>query len=227
MNNKIKYLFVFLLLILVHFVSATEYIGEISTNVPIDNEIEEVVTIQSSSSSGGGGGKTPSTVKVQEVKEIDTTNIKQAPIEPPKTKHISNNILNQNIEISLKEKETVNFEIEEETHSLVINEITDNSITFTLRSEPIIDTIKVSQVKKYDLDRNGFNDIEVYLKSIQNQKADLEINLLLQPKGNNGITGAVVGLFGKGSSQTGLIGIVILIIVLATLVIYRWKRRSV
>jgi hypothetical protein len=70
------------------------------------------------------------------------------------------------------------------THSIVLQGITANSISFTLFSDPIEVTLTIGETKKYDLNHDGRNDISFTLNDVKNGVADLRINRIEPPDPN-------------------------------------------
>ncbi|MBS3141047.1 hypothetical protein J4405_02795 [Candidatus Woesearchaeota archaeon] len=58
-------------------------------------------------------------------------------------------------------------------HSITIEKIMSDYITLTIRSDPIIVTLKINEEKKVDINNDGVDDLSILLKSIENGKADL------------------------------------------------------
>lgn len=76
----------------------------------------------------------------------------------------------------------IKFNFENETHELDIQKILSNSATIIISSDPIVLTLFVNQTEKVDLNRDGFYDLLVSLKSITGkspyQKGDFYIQLI-------------------------------------------------
>ena len=79
---------------------------------------------------------------------------------------ISNEELSSGTYESLKEKQEVKFEIEDEEHKIVVDSVYEDSVDITIRSEPIEINLKVGETKKFDLDGDGKYDLEVKLMGI-------------------------------------------------------------
>ncbi len=64
---------------------------------------------------------------------------------------------------------------EEEAHSIVIDEVTEDSVTLTIYSEPQEITLMVEESKSIDLNSDEINDVLITLHSIEDGKADITI----------------------------------------------------
>lgn len=65
-----------------------------------------------------------------------------------------------------------------EKHSLVVKDVSKDSATIVISSEPITMTLKVNETKKVDLDTNGFYDLEVSLKEIKGYFAKIGLKTI-------------------------------------------------
>lgn len=72
-------------------------------------------------------------------------------------------------------------EIEPERHSVTVLGLTETSVDVVLRSEPIYDTLHIGDKKLYDVDFDGFNDIQVELNAIVDGVADITFTQFEQP----------------------------------------------
>ena len=117
------------------------------------------------------------------------------------------------------------FKLKNEEHSLIITDITKKRVRFDLYSEPISDDLRISQLKRYDLDRDGTKDIEIFLRGIEGNKATLRIKELVGDSGSaNEITGAVVGT-DKGSGWAYAVMLAGLIVLIFSL--FFWRRSKI
>lgn len=81
-------------------------------------------------------------------------------------------------EITINQKESVSFKINDEDHLIQVEEITDNSATFTVYSEPQKLTLTVGQSKEIDVNNDGLNDLYVKLVRISDGNPIFEIKSL-------------------------------------------------
>ena len=81
---------------------------------------------------------------------------------------ISNEELSSGTYESLKEKQEVKFEIEDEEHKMIVDSVYSDSVDIIIQSEPIEVNLKIGETKKFDLDGDGKYDLEVKLKNIVN-----------------------------------------------------------
>ena len=121
----------------------------------------------SSSSGGGGGGggsSGSSSSKENTLKEIDFSQ--------------------ETLEI--EKGETINFKINEKSHSIYLNDFSSSGANITLSSTPINFFLKFLEVKTFDLDENGIDDIKLSLYSIYSNSIVLNIeNLELKKTQDN------------------------------------------
>lgn len=73
--------------------------------------------------------------------------------------------------ISMKEGQKINFQIEEnEEHSLTIDSVTSDSVTISIQSEKITLTLTIGKERNIDIDRDGNEDLYIKLEKIENNK---------------------------------------------------------
>ena len=83
------------------------------------------------------------------------------------TKSISEEEFSQGTSLSLKEDKEVKFFINEKEHTMKVDSVSDDSVSLTIQSNPIKINIKIGEEKKFDLDDDGFYDIKIKLKDIE------------------------------------------------------------
>ena len=88
---------------------------------------------------------------------------------------ISDTEVLQGAVVNLGLNKEVKFNIEEESHRLVVDSIREDSADITIYSSPIITTLSVGQEQKFDLNSDNSYDLLVRLNSITNQKADIYV----------------------------------------------------
>ncbi|MBI2043416.1 hypothetical protein HYT25_03440 [Candidatus Pacearchaeota archaeon] len=91
------------------------------------------------------------------------------------SKIISEDELSQGILIELKEGKGVKIEIVGEEHKIIVDSIYDDSIDIIIQSEPINTNLKIGEKKKFDLNNDGFYDLQIRLNSTVNEIAHIEI----------------------------------------------------
>jgi len=82
----------------------------------------------------------------------------------PKT--ISDNEFSQGINLQLKQNNEAKFIIDNEEHTIKVNSVSGDSVNLIIQSDPIQISIKVGETKKFDLDNDGFYDLQVKLNRI-------------------------------------------------------------
>ncbi len=74
------------------------------------------------------------------------------------------------------------FQIDGETHEVLVDEIKGDVITVVVKSDPITATIKSGESKSFDVDNDGTNDIEVKLEAItSSNRADITFTRVSTP----------------------------------------------
>jgi hypothetical protein len=86
------------------------------------------------------------------------------------------------------------------SHSLATSNVTANSVTVTISSNPITFCLAVGETKNVDLDGDGYRDVQVTLNRIVDGKADLTVKELTPVK----ISGVVPGNLIKIKSKTAV-----------------------
>ncbi len=82
--------------------------------------------------------------------------------------------------LNVGEGDEYTFNHGSDSHSLTINSIGSDSVSFTLHSDPITDNIYINQPKYYNLDSDNFYDIYIALQSITGSKAKLMIKQIVE-----------------------------------------------
>ncbi len=75
--------------------------------------------------------------------------------------------------LNASENETFSFILNGTLHTGRITEITEDSVTLYIWSEPIKVTLEINETKQIDVNGNGYNDLNITLKGISGGKADL------------------------------------------------------
>ena len=187
------------------------------------NSSSRSLVINSVISSSGGGSSSTSSVSIV---EPSIYNIDKEQIEKGYSK-----ILNKNDEVK--------FKAGNEDHVLTINSILSREINLTISSDPINLVLRIDELKKLNLNDDNYFDLELFLVSIINLKANLSIKSIheeIPVKGifeenktstsfNDSEDINVVGEFIAGLAIGGLILnqqriIIIALIILTILVLY-------
>ena len=125
-------------------------INDLNENDEEETE-EKIIT-----SSGGGGSSGSSSSKEETIREIDFS-VKK---------------------IEISKEETINFKINEESHSIYLNDFSSSGANITLSSTPINFFLKFLEVKTFDLDENEIDDISLSLDSVYTDFVVLNIENL-------------------------------------------------
>lgn len=92
---------------------------------------------------------------------------------------ISEKILTQGEkEFELKEGDSVILSFEDASHEFLVKELNEEFAIVQINSDPIEFIIYVGETKEIDLDGDGFNDISIYLKNINEETAVFFIEIL-------------------------------------------------
>jgi hypothetical protein len=91
------------------------------------------------------------------------------------TNTISENNIVEGTYFNLKENEKINFKLENEKHSIILNLINENSVSLTIMSEPIYIEININEEKKINLNNDFFFDLSIILNNIDNGIPDFFI----------------------------------------------------
>ncbi len=111
-----------------------------------------------STSSGGGGGSSGGPPLSGSVKSMEFTN--------------------DEIMFTGGYRDTLKFSVEDEEHTLKIDELNSMVVKFTLNSTAIEDKISVDETRSYDVQGDKLDDINITLESISNGKATIRITIL-------------------------------------------------
>ena len=91
----------------------------------------------------------------------------------PKT--ISSNEFSQGVSLQLKENKEANFMLDDQEHTIKVNSVGSDSVNLIIQSNPLQVNLKIGEEKKFDLDNDGFYDIQVKLNSIENGVPEIYI----------------------------------------------------
>ncbi len=95
---------------------------------------------------------------------------------------------------NLKEEDKLSFSINNSSHEFRLNNITEESIGFTIKSEEFNSILHINESEKFDITSNGYYDLFVLLNSI---KAD-EANITLRK-----INESIYGVLGEDNGDNG------------------------
>ena len=126
---------------------------------------------------------------------------------PKKTYFISNEQVSESYTKELNKNDEIKFVFEDEKifkHSLTVNEITNDFIEVTIQSEPINLRLGIGEEKKLNLTNPNHYDFYVKLNSINNNKANITIQLINEEisKETNKNSQDGLGITGKAVEDT-------------------------
>ncbi len=75
----------------------------------------------------------------------------------------------------ISKEQELKFSLGRKNHSLKINSISNNSVSLTIRSDPITFIISVGEEKKLNLSSEDYYDLSIKLNEIKNEKVNLTI----------------------------------------------------
>jgi hypothetical protein len=84
------------------------------------------------------------------------------------------------IEQEIIEKETIKINLNG-THTITINNVTNDSATMTIASTPMTFKMNVGEKRKIDLENDSFYDLLLRLKSIRSNKANITLTRIREP----------------------------------------------
>ena len=127
---------------------------------------EEVIPAPRGGGGGGGGAPIPERYTLETVKEFE------------EHKEIALS-LSKNAEISV----TVTTSVSTESHKIVISDINKalGIVTLTISSTPFNVILRIGETREVDINKDGFVDLSIILKSITGDKADLVFKKLATP----------------------------------------------
>ncbi len=96
----------------------------------------------------------------------------------PSTANLSSQIQG-GTNVNITQGKVVQFDLNNETHSIKVNSVTQNSVTLTIHSEPINVTLTVGEEKEVDLNGDGKPDLVIKLISITNGVPNLYIQKII------------------------------------------------
>jgi hypothetical protein len=111
--------------------------------------------------------------------------------------------------LRVREGQVATFTSADKSHSVTIDTINADSVTFTLRSTPQTFTLKVGQTGTYDVDNDGHPDISVSLASITGGTANMSFAAIAKSAGQTAVTNTT----SKNINWIAIIGIAVLFIV--------------
>jgi len=142
------------------------------------------------------------------------------------------------VDKSLKAKERVRVKIGTEKHHVGVLSISGETATIEVSSTPQQAVFNVGDVKKFDVDANGYYDISVTLSSIEANKANVVIMAVNEkvttveeekkdlPE-SPGTESAGSETVSEGKSSTGwIIGIIVAVLVVGAIVFFVIKRKK-
>ena len=111
-------------------------------------------------------------------------------------------------------------------HTLTFKEITENSVTLIIESNPIEVFLKIDDIKKVDIDNDNVYDLEIKLNSIENGVADLTLKKISEEKEADlvRITGGVIGTEAFATGFLTLTAIILIIVILVLVSVAKKKK---
>ncbi len=117
----------------------------------------------------------------------------------------------------MRENWRMTFEIENETHGLLIDEISEQSISIILSSELKKATLNIGDEKKFELNKDNYYDLLVKLNAIENSQANLTVQSIHQE---------IFGEEEKEENLTWIWVIIAAIIIFIFIKIYKSREKS-
>jgi hypothetical protein len=88
---------------------------------------------------------------------------------------ISDNEFSQGTNLQIKQDNEAKFIIDDEEHTIKVNSVSGDSVNLIIQSDPIQVDIKIGETKKFDLNNDGFYDIQVKLNGIEDGVPEIYI----------------------------------------------------
>ena len=120
--------------------------------------------------------------------------------------------------LALSNGQVITFEVLNIIHSLSVNKISSDSITFTLRSSPKQESLNIGQTGSYDVAGQSQNNIKIKLDSITKNQASLTFSALKYP------VKIVSNVDNNRSSASSYYIPIIVILVLASFLVWYLRR---
>ena len=124
------------------------------------------------SSSGGGGGGSGGAPEINSYFDADFT--------------IKEKVTFNAVQGSIK---TFTFD-KINSHSVKIESVSENKVTFIIKSEPVIVIMNIREIKEVDINGDGLNDIRLYLKGVKDGFVEFDVEKI--DIGVAGITGQTI-----------------------------------
>jgi hypothetical protein len=96
-------------------------------------------------------------------------------------KEVSESQLIQGYSANIADGKKINFELANESHSIKINSVRDNSVEIIISSTPIIANLSIGEEKKFDINNDGNYELAVKLNNINSNKPNLTIRKISEP----------------------------------------------
>ena len=91
------------------------------------------------------------------------------------SKTISDNEFSSGVNLQLKEDKKIKFMSDNQKHIIKVNSVGSDSVNLIIQSDPIQVNIKIGETKKFDLDSDGFYDVQIKLNGIKEGIPDIYI----------------------------------------------------
>ena len=83
--------------------------------------------------------------------------------------------LNEGYEKSLRKNWKMQFEFNNKTHTIKLDNIINKTVIITVSSESITFNLTINETKKLNLDNDTYNDLQIFLKDVSEYEADLVV----------------------------------------------------
>jgi len=91
------------------------------------------------------------------------------------------NIPEQGVARLIKKLGAITFLIGDEEHTIKVEELTDDTVTLLISSEPFTLEMKTEETKEVDVNADGTNDLEIYFHKVHQKSADLVFKAISTP----------------------------------------------
>ena len=190
-------------------INCTDFAGNVGTDSEIDFTISSASSGTTGGSTGGGGGTTPSS--------NETT--------------ISASQFNSGYSKLIGAGEKIKFNVTrgttKETHSVLVNSVSNTSASLTLASTPQTFSLLLGDSRKFSLINSEYYDLKVTLVSLSGGKANIKVQKVdekinqtpVNTSSGNNSSGGNVSMTGTGGSNSSRKGVYIFLIIVLLVVL--------
>jgi len=137
---------------------------------------------------------------------------------------VSSEDLSKGYNKAMKKNWKLNFKIENETHTFLVNNVSENGVLITLSSTPQEASLKVGEEKKFDLTEDDYYDLSVKLDSIAGDYASFRVQSIYEEIVVDTDTSEIIEQE-DSEEDSNWLGLLIGIIIVG-LIVFHWTRKK-